>query len=109
LARRIGEGEADLRDELDGQGAPHGGDLAPAAPLLKFHQTDPGLPAPSANKGLCCSQPFRPDERSCLSRITGGQQALDKLTGAQDACVGQDALVALADGPDLGPAAQGAD
>ena len=53
LARRIGEGEADLRDQLDGQGAPHGGDLAPAAPLLELHQTDPGLPAPPANEGLC--------------------------------------------------------
>jgi len=51
LPRHIGEGEPELRDEVDRQGGPHGRDLAPAAAHLQFRETDPRLPTPA---GITC-------------------------------------------------------
>jgi hypothetical protein len=69
VARRIGEGQTDLGHELDGQGAPDGGDPAPATPLVEFRQTDPGRSAPPANERLHLPPPFRPGGQPRLPRI----------------------------------------
>ena len=69
VARRVGEGQTDLGHELDGQGAPDGGDPAPATSLVEFRQTDPGRSAPPANERLHLPPLFRPGGQPRLPRI----------------------------------------
>jgi hypothetical protein len=79
LARGVGEGQADLGHELDGQGAPDRGDPAPPTSLLEFRQTDPGLAAPPANERL--RRRLRVSQDQILSR-PGDQPVLaDAPTG----------------------------
>jgi len=109
LPCRVGEGEPEPGHEVDRQVRPHGRDPAPPAAHPELLQTEPGLPAPAANERLGFAEPLSPGPLRLLPRIASGQHPLHERAGAQDPLVGEDVVRPLADGPDLGPAAQGAD
>ena len=52
LPRHIGEGEPEVRDEVDRQCGAHGRDPAPMAAHLQFREADPRLPTPAAPQPL---------------------------------------------------------
>ena len=68
MARRIGEGQADLGHELGGQGAPNRTDPAPATPLVEFRKTDSGRSVPPANGFPGHPQPHESFPESHLQR-----------------------------------------
>ena len=68
LARCIGERQADLCHELDGQGAPDRGDPEAATPLVEFRKTDSGRSVPPANGFPGHPQPHESFPESHLQR-----------------------------------------
>ena len=109
MAGRLREGEAQLGHEPHRQLAPDGGDrLAPpsAAHLLGGNARPPALAADPPLGGLKSPGPPPLGLEAGIPRL---EHLFHEGTGPKDPGIGQDRLLALADGPDLGPAAQGAD
>ena len=109
LPRHIGEGEPELRDEVDRQFGPHGRDPAPAAAHLQFREADPRLPTPAANQPLGLGELVGAGHLRRLPDRAGRQHAVDERPGPEHAWIRPHPLRSAAHCANLGPAAQRAD
>ena len=89
LPGRLGEEEAELGHEVDGQARPQGRDRSPPTLEPEFGQVDPGLPTRAANVRLGVADPVRPGALGLLPGIPRRQHPLLEGPRAEDALIGE--------------------
>lgn len=104
MARRLGEGEAELGHQLHCQPRPHRREPAAAPAHLELLRTDPRLPTLFPDERRHLAEPDPPGPLALEAYFAFCQQPLDEGPGAEDAGIGHGRLRPAADGLDLGPA-----